>query len=285
MAITFNGKEYVAKKKMLLQSSVDKVRGLGIVPHLATLLIGTDPASILYTNLKKKFIESLGCQVDIYELPEDVKFDDIKFLIQTLNDDETIHGIMVQFPLPKNIENWKLEIVNSIARQKDVDGLQSDSLFLHPTSKAVMEVLALAIFETRIDVITVCVIGANGMVGKPLANELKKLGYIVLEVDKDTQDLKGSTLQADAVISATGAMNLITPEMVKEDAIVIDVGSPQGDVMQEVSNKASFFTPVPGGVGPVTITCLSENLILAATSTITSIEDDKQSLPESNSGN
>ena len=107
MSIIFDGKEYAAKKKMLLQSSVDKVRGLGVVPHLATLLIGSDPASILYTNLKKKFVESLGCQVDIYELPEDSKFEDIKFLIQTLNDDENVHGIMIQLPLPEKIRNSK----------------------------------------------------------------------------------------------------------------------------------------------------------------------------------
>lgn len=265
MSIIFDGKEYASKKKMLLQSSVDKIRGLGVVPHLATILIGDNPASVLYTNLKKKFIESLGCQVDVYNLPESVKYEEIELLIKTLNEDASVHGIMVQLPLPEKIEKWKMEIVNSIARSKDVDGLRDDSKFLHPTSKAVMEVLALAIYETRIDVITVCVVGANGMVGKPLASELKKLGYIVLEANSDTdkETLQGLTLQSDAIVSATGVMNLITPEMIKEDAIVIDVGSPHGDFVQEVSQKASFFTPVPGGVGPVTITCLAENLISA----------------------
>lgn len=267
MSIVFDGKEYAAKKKMLLQSSVDKVRALGVVPHLATLLIGSNPASILYTNLKKKFIESLGCQVDIYELPIDVKFDDIKFLIQTLNDDETVHGIMVQLPLPEVISNFRFQILNLIAKNKDIDGLRDDSDYLHPTSKAVMEVLAMAIYETKIDVITVCVVGSNGMVGKPLVKEFKKLGYIVLEANSDTdkEKLQGLTLQSDAIVSATGVMNLITPEMVKEDSIVIDVGSPHGDVQKEVVEKAGFYTPVPGGVGPVTITCLAENLILAAT--------------------
>mgnify|MGYP001563391879 CR=1 FL=1 len=266
MAIIFDGKEYAAKKKILLQSSVDKVRSLGIVPHLATLLIGTDPASVLYTNLKKKFIESLGCQVDVYNLPETVKYQDVELLIKTLNDDETVHGIMIQMPLPTKLENSKSQILNSINTDKDVDGLREDSKFLHPTSKAVMEILALAIFETRQEVLTVCVVGASGMVGKPLVKEFKKLGYIILEADKDTPDLQGLTLQSDAIVSTTGKMNLITPEMVKEDAIVIDVGSPHGDFVSEVSNKASFFTPVPGGVGPVTITCLAENLTIASQS-------------------
>lgn len=265
MSIIFDGKAYAAKKKILLQSSADKVREMGIVPHMATILIGSDPASILYTNLKKKFIENLGCQVDVYNLPETVKYEEIELLIKTLNDDDSVHGIMIQLPLPEAIQNYKLQITNLIAREKDVDGLRDDSDYLHPTSKAVMEVLALAIYETRIDVITVCVIGANGMVGKPLVKEFKKLGYIVLEANSDTdkETLQGRTLQSDAIISATGVMNLISPEMIKEDAIVIDVGSPHGDVASEVRQKVSFFTPVPGGVGPVTITCLAENLISA----------------------
>lgn len=270
MAIIFDGKEYAAKKKLLLQSSADKVRELGIIPHLATIVVGSDPASILYTNLKKKFIESLGCQVDVYELPKTVKKEELELLINTLNNDVSVHGIMVQLPLPEKIGNWKLEILNLIDKSKDIDGLQENSKFLHPTSKAVMEILALAIFETKIDVMTVCVVGADGMVGKPLVKKLEVMGYKVIGADIDTKDLQQKTLQADAVISTAGVMNLITREMVKEDAVVIDVGSPHGDVMQEVSNKTSFFTPVPGGVGPVTITCLAENLILSAQSTIVS---------------
>lgn len=277
MAIIFDGKGYSEKKKLLLQGNVDKLRELGIVPHLATILIGDNSASRLYTNLKKKFIESLGCQVDVYNLPKTVKYEEIELLIKTLNDDQTVHGIMIQLPLLEEIRNSKSEILNLISSEKDIDGLRDDSFFLHPTSKAVMEVLALAIYETKIDVMTVCVVGASGMVGKPLVKEFKKLGYIVLEADKDTDQniLQGFTLQADAIISATGVMNLITPEMVNEESIVIDVGSPHGDMMQEVSSKAGFITPVPGGVGPVTITCLAENLIIAAQSTIVVDRDAK----------
>lgn len=270
MAIIFDGKAYSEKKKLLLQNQADKVREMGVVPHLVTIVIGDNPASILYTNLKKKFIESLSCQVDIYNLPENINLKDVELLIKTLNEDKTVHGIMVQFPLPEIIADSKLQIIDMIDKEKDVDGLQMDSKFLHPTSKAVMEVLAMAIYETRIDVMTVCVVGSEGMVGKPLVKEFKKLGYMVLEADKYTQDIKSLTLQADAVISATGSMNLISPDMVNDETIVIDVGSPYGDVQKEISEKASFYTPVPGGVGPVTITCLAENLILSAQSTIVS---------------
>lgn len=264
MPVIFNGKDYVSKKKILLQGSVDKVRELGIVPHLATILIGDNPASILYTNLKKKFIESLGCQVDIYNLKENVKVEEIELLIKTLNDDDSVHGIMIQLPLPSSILNLRSYIIDLITKSKDIDGLQLDSDYLHPTSKAIMEILAMAIFETKIDVMTVCVVGATGMVGRPLVKEFKKLGYIVLEANSNTQDLQGSTLQADCVISATGIMNLITKDMIREDAIVIDVGSPHGDVSPDAFDKASFVTPVPNGVGPVTITCLAENLISAS---------------------
>ena len=272
MSIIFDGKDYSEKKKILLQTSSDKVRQLGVIPHLATILIGDNPASVMYTNLKKKFIESLGCQSDVYNLPENVKFEDIELLIKTLNDDDTVHGIMIQMPLPENLKSSQKKIVDLISTDKDVDGLRDISKFLHPTSKAVMEILAMGIYETKIDVMTVCVVGASGMVGRPLVKEFKKLGYIVLEADKDTDSktLQGLTLQADAIISATGVMNLITPEMVNEEAIVIDVGYPQGDVNPLVQDKVSFITPVPNGVGPVTITCLAENLILAAQSTIVS---------------
>ena len=158
---------------MILKSSVDLLREQGIIPHLATIITSSEPASILYTNLKKKFLESLGCQVDIYNLIENTKLEDIKLLIQTLNDDETVHGVMVQMPLPEAIKNEKLRINNLITESKDVDGLREDSKYLHPTSKAVMEILALGIFETKQEVLTVCVVGASGMVGKPLVKEFK----------------------------------------------------------------------------------------------------------------
>lgn len=263
MAIIFDGKSYAEKKKSLLKMGVDALRQKGVVPHLATILIGDEGASKLYVGLKKKFIEDLGCQLDIYTLTDKTAFSDIEILIKSLNDDETVQGIMVQFPLPASLSDKKEEIINLIDPNKDVDGLKDDSKFLHPTSKAVLEVLALAVFETKQDIMTVSVVGATGMVGKPLVKQLKKVGYIVHECSSDTQNLSEKTLDSDVVISATGSMNLINAEMIREDAIVIDVGSPHGDVSPDIANKASFLTPVPGGIGPVTITCLAENLVTA----------------------
>ena len=247
--IIFDGKTYALKKKELLKVGVKRLREKGIIPHLATIIVGDDKASLLYVDLKKKFIESLKAQVDIYVLSEKVSMEEIFSLIDSLNDDETVHGIMVQLPLPAKFVEDKDKIIERIDSKKDVDGLKENSNFLHPTSKAVLEILSLAIHDTKKTVESVCVIGATGMVGRPLVTELK--------------DLADISSEADCVISATGVMNLVTPAMVKDEAIVIDVGSPHGDVNLLVPDKASFITPVPGGVGPVTITCLAENLLTA----------------------
>lgn len=273
MAIIFDGNDYATKKKLLLQVSSDRVRELGVIPHLATILIGDNPGSAKYSELKRKYIESLGCQVDIYKLPASVKFEEIELLVNTLNNDATVHGIMLQMPLPEQIKEYRLKIIDLISKNKDIDGLRDDSDYLHPTSKAILEVLALAIHDTKIDIKSVCVVGATGMVGKPLVKELNKLKFNVIEADINTTDLNLKTIDADCVVSATGVMNLITTDMVKDEATLIDVGYPEGDISPMVSEKASFVTPVPGGVGPVTITCLAENLILASSSTITSSRD------------
>ncbi len=270
MTIIFDGNDYATKKKLLLQISSDRVRELGIIPHVATILIGDNPGSVKYSELKRKYIESLGCQVDIYKLPTNVKFEEIKLLVNTLNNDKTVHGIMVQMPLPETIKEYRLKIIDLISKNKDIDGLRDDSDYLHPTSKAILEILALAIHDTKIDIKSVCVVGATGMVGKPLVKELNKFKFNVVEADINTTDLNLKTIDADCIVSATGVMNLITPEMVKDEVILIDVGYPEGDISPVASEKASFITPVPGGVGPVTITCLAENLILAAQSTIVS---------------
>lgn len=264
MATIFDGKTYSLKKKELLRGGVTLLREKGIIPHLATILIGDDGASKLYVDLKKKFMEDIGCQVDIYNLNAKTKVFEIDTLINSLNEDKTVHGIMIQFPLPESLEPQKEKIINLIEKDKDIDGLQIDSKYIHPTAKAVTEIMSLAANQTATEIRTVCVVGSNGMVGKPLVSELNRLGYQVTECDKDTDDLAFKTVVADCVVSATGIMNLITSDMVKNDAVVIDVGSPMGDVSSEVEEKVSFLTPVPGGVGPVTITCLAENLLLAS---------------------
>lgn len=264
--ITFDGLKFAQEKEKKLKKQVLDLKAKGVYPHLASIIIGNNPASEMYVNIKKKRAEEIGIQVSIYKVSEKEKLGEILKLIDFLNTDSDFTGIMVQMPLPVGeILNSKSEILNSIAKEKDVDGLREDSKFLHPTSKAVIEIMN---YANSLDLgfknkdLRVCVIGATGMVGKPLVKELKKLGYEVIECDIDTKDLKEKTLQGDILISCTGIAKLIKADMVKDGVVVVDVGAPKGDVdYSEVSKKASFITPVPGGVGPVTISCLLENLI------------------------
>ncbi len=262
--IVFDGRAFAGEKIEELKIISAGLKSRGIIPHLSSILIGDDEASRLYVSLKKKAAERIGAELDPYFLPEKVDLPTVITLIESLNMDENIHGIMVQLPVPGELGSHKEEIIGAINSGKDVDGLRQDSLFLHPTSKAVMSILHEA--ESRLsikNIKSVCVVGATGMVGKPLVKELKNEGYKVLEANAKTENLKDLTGIADVVISATGVSGIIKPDMVKSGLIAIDVGSPHGDIDPAVEKKALFFTPVPGGVGPVTISCLLENLIEA----------------------
>jgi methylenetetrahydrofolate dehydrogenase (NADP+)/methenyltetrahydrofolate cyclohydrolase len=264
--VIFDGRKFAAEKEITLTLRVMGLKARGVYPKLASILVGNDPASELYVNLKKKAAERIGAEVDIYFIRENSKLEDLLFLIKTLNEDETVHGIMIQMPIPGRMTNDKLQIINSIVSEKDVDGLREDSPFLHPTSKAVIEIIdqAKKDIPCKGNPCKVVVVGATGMVGKPLVKELKNQKYEVVECNSKTPDLQGLSLQADILVSVTGVSNIVKGDMVKDGAIVIDVGSPKGDVdFPEASKKASFISPVPGGVGPVTITCLLENLISA----------------------
>lgn len=255
MAIIFDGKTFAFKREQILKKKVEELKKGGVVPHLASILVGNDPASVAYVNLKKKAAERIGIVLDIFDSVEK---------IAELNNDPKYQGVMVQLPLPKDLREKTDEILSSIEKSKDVDGLRSDSPFLHPTSKAAIQILKEAERVLGKTPKTVCVVGATGMVGTPLVGELKRLGYEVFECTSETHNLKGKTLASDAIVSATGKEGLIAKDMVKNDAIVIDVGYPKGDVVfDEVKEEASFITPVPGGVGPATVICLLENLISA----------------------
>lgn len=259
MSIIFDGKAFAEKKILELDKEVARLRNLGIHLKLASILIGEDPASQLYVALKKKKAESIGAEMDIYLLPENEPVENILKLINSLNQDKSVHGIMIQLPLPNAIINSKLKIINSIALRKDVDGLREDSPFVHPTAMAVLQVIE----EARLRLAsarqakTICVIGKTGMVGSALLREIKNTKYKLVEKSE----------VADILVSATGSPNIIKKGMVKKGAIVIDVGSPKGDVDSGVSKVAGFMTPVPGGIGPITIASLLENLVKASTTT------------------
>lgn len=260
MTIIFDGRKWAELEITELKNKILMLKeNYQITPKLVTILVGDDPASKLYTKLKKNKAEEIGAKFVIRFFEDTDKATLIK-LIEKYNQDTSVHGIMIQLPLPKSLTIYKEEIVDAIDPQKDVDGLRVDSPYLHPTSKAVVSIIEQS---TTTDINDhVVVVGSRGMVGKPLVNELKKIGYKVLEANTDTKDLTGVVRQGDVVVSAVGKPNLITGDMIKKGAAIVDVGSPKGDFeFESVSKKASFITPVPGGVGPLTIAKLFENLV------------------------
>ncbi|MBL7036274.1 bifunctional methylenetetrahydrofolate dehydrogenase/methenyltetrahydrofolate cyclohydrolase [Candidatus Microgenomates bacterium] len=264
MTNIFDGKKFARKKELDLEKKVQKLRSKKIFPHFASILIGSDTASLMYINMKKKRGEKIGIEMSVHKFPKATKSEDIVELIKLLNDDKQIHGIMIQLPIPSPLDKHTDEFIKMIAPKKDVDGLKADSLYIHPTSKAIYEILKLAEKKEEKRFVTVAVVGATGMVGNSLSKVLGNHGYNTIKCNSKTTNLKDKTKVADVVISATGKSGLITKDYIKNEAVVIDVGSPQGDVnFEDVKDKVSFMTPVPNGVGPVTISCLLENVVNA----------------------
>ncbi|HEX6976810.1 MAG TPA: bifunctional 5,10-methylenetetrahydrofolate dehydrogenase/5,10-methenyltetrahydrofolate cyclohydrolase [Patescibacteria group bacterium] len=260
--IIFDGKTYAQNKERELGEEVSQLKKKGITPKLVTILVGKNPASILYTNLKKKAAERIKVKFEIINLSSSVKPLQITTIIKDLNKDEKVHGIMVQLPLPTNLKLKTQSILNAIDPTKDVDGLTKESTYMPATTKAVLRILGVAKEQVNLGEEKVVVVGSHGMVGKSVVKELKNLKYKVTGLDIGSKNIKKETLKADILISATGKPNLIKANMVKEGSAIIDVGSPKPDVaFNEVASKAVFITPVPGGVGPVTIVSLLENLV------------------------
>ena len=289
MTVYFDGKKFAVEKEEELKIKVAELKKRGITPKLTSIIVGDDQGSVLYQNLKKKAAERVGAILEIKKLRNEVSKNEIIEVICGINADKKVNGIMVQLPLPKSFSKQDKEIIiNAIDKNKDVDGLRIDSPFLHPTSKAVLEVLDYALdivrLPCKVPPYKVCVVGATGMVGGPLTKELRimnnelrdksihnrrpgeckrprNLQFEILEADSKTQNLSEFTRSADVLISCAGVSEIIKKDMVKDGVILIDVGAPVGDVEKNAYEKASFVSPVPGGIGPVTICCLMENLI------------------------
>ncbi len=239
-----DGKAIAAKR---LEDLKKRVAGLKVVPKLAAILVGNDPASVMYVNLKKKRAEEVGIAVEVFDTVD---------VIEKLNADPKVHGILVQLPLPKEIDT---EVVLArIAPEKDVDGLTGRSKFLPATVRGIFTALG----DIEVAGRMVTIIGRSREVGKPLAEEMVRRGAKVTVCHTQTVDVAAQTRTADILVSATGHPGLVTADMVKPGAVVIDVGSPKGDVdFEAVSQVASAITPVPGGIGPLTVCSLLENVV------------------------
>lgn len=262
--IIFDGKALARKIEDELYHKVQK---LGTRPVMATIIVGEDEASKIYVNLKKQAAERIGAQMDVYEYPMDITKDDLIARINHLNSDPTINGIMIQLPLPKKLKEDTELFINHISPEKDVDGMREDSPYTPATVKAVFTILEQAAKKISLAPDSyIVVVGAGGAVGRKLVHELSRADYevggLTEETDEDT--FTKELLSARVIISATGIPDLIKAEHVSPGAVVIDVGAPHGDVdYSEVKNKAGFITPVPGGVGPMTVASLMQNLVKA----------------------
>ncbi len=249
----------------------------GRVPGLAVILVGHDPASQAYVGMKKKACDRAGFYSVTHEMPEDISQEAIIKTIEMMNANPNIDGILIQLPLPKHIDTTK--ILEIVAPSKDVDGFHPYNVgrlatglegFVPCTPLGVMELLA----EYSIDVKgkNCCVVGASNIVGKPMAALLLNANATVEICHIFTDDLKKHTLAADIVLVGAGVINLIREDMVKEGAIVIDIGinrAPDGRLVGDVdydavAPKSAYITPVPGGVGPMTIAMLLANTLKAA---------------------
>ena len=264
--IIFDGRAFAAKKEIELRRKVIKLKRKGITPKLVSILVGDDTASAMYVNMKKKAAERICCKLLVVSCKSTIGKKEIIEKIKKYNADKSVHGIMVQLPLPDNYsEKDRDGIINSIERKKDVDGLRNDSQYLTPTVKSVLYVIKEVGEKLPSKTLPhkVIVVGYRGFEGGKIYKVLRKMGYEVEGVDSKTKDLKDKILNADVLISVTGSTGLIKGDMIKKGAVVIDVGAPKGDVIKdEVIGKASFLSPVPGGIGPVTVVSLLENLIV-----------------------
>lgn len=272
-----NGKELSIKIKEELRKKTEELKASGINPGLAVIIVGDDPASRVYVNNKKKACAECGIYSEEYALPAETTEEELLALIDTLNKKKEIDGILVQLPLPKGIDSEK--VLLSILPEKDVDAFHPVNVgkimignfdFLPCTPAGVMELIRL----TDIDVSgkECVVVGRSNIVGKPQAMLLLHQHGTVTICHSRTKNLKEVCRRADILVAAVGKAKFITADMVKEGAIVIDVGMNRdengklcGDVAyEEVSEVASAITPVPGGVGPMTIAMLMKNTVKAA---------------------
>lgn len=272
-----DGKAVSKKVKEDVKAECEQLKAKGITPGLAVIIVGEDPASQVYVHNKEVACEACGFHSVKYALPAETTQEELNALIDELNEDNSINGILCQLPLPKHLDDK--EVINRINPIKDVDAFHpvnvgaimiGDYNYLPCTPAGVMEL----IHSTGVDVSgkKAVVIGRSNIVGKPMAMLLLHENATVEITHSKTQSLADVTKQADILVAAIGRAKFVTADMVKQGAVVIDVGMNRdengklcGDVdFEGVKDKCSFITPVPGGVGPMTIAMLMKNTLTAA---------------------
>ena len=277
MAVIIDGKAIAKKTREYLKKEVEELKENGINPKLAVIMVGDNAASKVYIRNKSKACDEVGVKYEEYILGADIQQEELTELIEKLNKDKTVNGILLQSPLPPNLDIN--EAIKKIDYKKDVDGFHPMNIgklvlgqdtFVSCTPYGIMRLFE----EYNIDLCgkNVVILGRSNIVGKPLIQCCINKNATVTVCHSKTKELEKITKEADILITAIGKPEFIKAEMVKVDVVVIDVGINRlktgkivGDVdFEEVSQKASYITPVPGGVGPMTIAMLLNNVIKAA---------------------
>lgn len=277
MAVIIDGKELAKKIRLELKNEVEKLKEKGIVPKLAVIMVGEDKASKIYVRNKSRACEECGIEYEEFLLDEKISMDELLNLIDELNNREDIHGILLQSPIPKHLDINKA--FNRISYKKDVDGFNpinvgklviGEDCFISCTPFGVIKMLEE--YGVELEGKNAVVVGRSNIVGKPLSQCLLAKNATVTVCHSRTKNIHEITSNADILVAALGKPKYIKENMVKDGAVVIDVGINRtdegkivGDVdFETVSKKASYITPVPGGVGPMTIAMLMTNVVKAA---------------------
>lgn len=277
MAKIIDGKAISTAVKEQVKNEAEQLKAKGISIGLAVVIVGNNPASRVYVNNKKKACEAVGFESFEYALPEETTQDELIDLVKKLNTDEKVNGILVQLPLPKHID--ETAVINTIVPEKDVDAFHPENVghimigdykFLPCTPAGVIEMLDQS--GISIDGKNCVVIGRSNIVGKPMSMLLLKKNGTVTVCHSRTKNLAEICRTADILVAAVGKANFVTADMIKEGAVVIDVGMNRlesgklcGDVnYDDCFEKAGYITPVPGGVGPMTIAMLMKNTLTSA---------------------
>lgn len=276
-ATILDGKEAAKEMRTQLAEEVSRLKEKGVTPGLVVILIGNDPASLSYVRGKKKAAETMGMHFKLDHLEESIEEDKLLALIDHYNQDDSFHGILVQLPLPGHIS--EKAVIERISPEKDVDGfhplnigkmLLGEETFLPCTPAGIVELLKKT--NTDLSGKEVVVIGRSNIVGKPVGQLLLNENATVTYCHSRTKDISEHTKKADILIVAVGKAHFLSADQIKEGAIVIDVGVNRldsgklvGDVdFEAAKERASYITPVPGGVGPMTITMLAHNTVKSA---------------------
>ena len=277
MAELIDGKGLAEKIRQNLKLEVEELKQIGILPKLAVIMVGNDSSSKIYVKNKSKACEEIGIDYEEYLLNENIKMEELLNLINSLNNKKEIHGILLQSPIPKNLDIN--EAFRAIDPKKDVDGFHpinvgklslGQDAFISCTPYGIVKMLEEYNIETEGK--HAVIVGRSNIVGKPLIQCMLEKNATVTVCHSRTQNIEEYTKKADILLVAIGKANFITKEMVKPGAVVIDVGINRmedgkivGDVdFEQIEKTASYITPVPGGVGPMTIAMLMTNIVKAA---------------------